>query len=194
MHARRLLRGAVARDGEAAAASGVAGRNRHVACGQGTRQREQRGLALGGVARYGNAAAPRDHEERSAALDAMIGGQELLAPDHGRRAQKIMADQLDDVAADRTGALPAHHRMRVAGTKKKGSRSRQKCERWNWNLLRDSREAMRLPHDDPSCPCFSVFCVALLRPRSAHNPCSSRHYQERTWFLSIFTVCVIQPR
>src|SRR5207302_9605676 len=71
------------------------------------------------------------------------------------------ADQLDDVAADRTGALPAHHRMRVAGTKKKGRRSRQKCERWNWNLLRDSREAMRLPHDNPSCPVSCAFCVAF---------------------------------
>src|SRR5947209_7664794 len=94
----------------------------------------------------------------------MVCGEQLLASDHGRRAEEVVADQLHDMAADGAGAVSAHHRMRIAGTKKKSSRSCRQCERPKWNLLRGSREAMRLPHDDPSCQCASVFCVACFDP------------------------------
>ena len=81
------MRRAVARDGIAAFAASIAGRDRHVACGQRTREGEQGGLALRRVAADRNAAAAGDHEERTAAFDAVVGGEQLLEADHGCRAQ-----------------------------------------------------------------------------------------------------------
>lgn len=121
VHALGLARGAVARDGVGAAGAGVAaGRDRNEVRGQGAREGQQRGLAGGRVARDRDARAARDHVERPVAFDAMIRGQELLAADHCRGAQQVMADEFHHMPADGTGALAAHHSLRVAWGKKKG--------------------------------------------------------------------------
>ena len=122
-HARAFLRGAVAGDGVGAFAAGRAGRDRDELRGQGARQSELRGLSGRAVARDRDALAAGHHVERAGAFDAVIGGQQLLAPDHDRSAQKIMADQLHDVAADSAGGTAAHHRMGIARGKNKGGRT-----------------------------------------------------------------------
>ncbi len=68
----------------------------------------------------GDLPAARDHEERTGTLDAVVGGERLLGADHGRGAEQIVPDQLDHVAADAAGRVPAHYRLGVAGRKKKG--------------------------------------------------------------------------
>ena len=167
MHARAFLRGAVAGDGVGAFAAGRAGRDRNELRGQGARERELRGLSGRAVARDRDALAAGDHEERAGTFDAVIGGEQLLAPDHDRSAQKIMADQLDDVAADSAGRTAAHHRVGIARGKNKGGRRRQ-----NRSNCRDLTAGLggcrkaHVPHERPLVPNF-LSVERCCRPRCA---------------------------
>ena len=120
VHALGLTRRAVARDRIGAPGAGVADRNRNKMGGQGTGKRQQGRLPGGRMARDWNARTAGDHVERAGTFDAMIRGQELLAADHCRSAQQIMADEFHDMLADGTGALAAHHRLRLPRGKNKG--------------------------------------------------------------------------
>jgi hypothetical protein len=46
----------------------------------------------------------------------MVGGEELLAADHGCGAQQVMAHKLHDVATDSPGVATPHHSIGAAGT------------------------------------------------------------------------------
>ena len=166
-HPLALLRGAVARDGVGPFAAGRTGRDRNELRRQGARERQLGGLSGGAVARDRDALAAGDHVERTGTFDAMVGGQQLLAPDHDRGAQQIVADQLDDVAADPAGRAAAHHRVGVARCKNKGGRSRRDESKDRTATGGDSR-LTRMPHGTPRASVFVEYHPSTRAPCPVH--------------------------
>jgi hypothetical protein len=76
------------------------------------------------VARDSDLLAARHDEEGAGTFDAVIGGKKLLSADHGCGAQQVLADELDDVAADSPRMGAAHHGIRTAGTQNESGRRR----------------------------------------------------------------------
>jgi hypothetical protein len=68
------------------------------------------------MARDGDPLAACHDKERAGTFDTMIGGEELLAADHGCGAQQVMADKLHDVSTDSPGVATPHHSIGAAGT------------------------------------------------------------------------------
>ena len=122
VHPRAFRRGAKARDRVGAfRAAGTPGDRNHAAR-QRARERELRHLAGWGVACYGDLTTARDNVERSGTFNAMVRGEQLLATDHGCGAQQVMANKLNDVAADSaSGTCRASPRMGIATAQNKGA-------------------------------------------------------------------------